>query len=58
MLENVPAVEWCSLCNSRIAHGTLNIEEPGTGNLIPLPACVYCVAGIDNWVDGKLTFKD
>ena len=57
-MERPSVVEWCSLCSEREAHGTLRIEEPGTGELVPLPACVYCVAKIDNWVEGKMILKE
>lgn len=55
---SVLRVEWCSLCNQRAAHGMLTIEEPGTEEHIPVPACVYCVAGITNWVEGKMVIKE
>lgn len=58
MPERVLSVEWCSLCNQRAAHGTLTIEEPTTKEHVPVPACVYCVAGIKEWVNGKLTIKE
>lgn len=57
MLESV---EWCSVCNGRPADGTLTIEEPGTSEYLPLPACLRCVAQIPNesWVEGKVTLKE
>lgn len=59
MLTSPSVVEWCSLCNQREAHGTLTIEDPTHNNEhVGVPACVYCVSGIKNWVSGKMVIKE
>lgn len=36
-------IEWCGICNSAPADGTLEIVEKSTGERITLNACNYCV---------------
>lgn len=55
MLESV---EWCSLCSSREAHGTLTIREPVSNELVAVPCCVYCAANPDIWEDGMVVLKE
>lgn len=50
---NFPGItQWCSLCNSAPADGTLIIEDPVTKDPVPLPACKKCVDDIpeENWI--------
>lgn len=56
-MGNLIAVNWCSLCNQREAHGTLTVIDPVEGE-VPLYACVYCVANPDLWEDGKVVIKE
>lgn len=58
MPEGLSVVEWCSLCNSNAAHGTLIVEVPGTEELIPLLSCVFCAANPELWKDGKVVIKE
>lgn len=50
-IESIPnelsAVKWCSLCNSKPANGTLTIEDPITKEEVPVPACLKCVKELD-----------
>ena len=57
-MEGLSVVEWCSLCGKRPADGTLTIEETGSGELIPLPSCVYCAANPEIWEDGMVVLKE
>lgn len=40
-------VQWCSLCNSKQADGTVKVEDVTTGDIVDLPACLECVSKLD-----------
>lgn len=58
MQEGLSVVEWCGLCNSGEAHGTLTIVEPGTDEEIPIPCCIRCASNPELWEGGKMVLKE
>lgn len=57
-MEGLSVIEWCSLCSQREAHGTLTIEAPGSGEEIPLPACLPCAMNPELWENGEVILKE
>jgi hypothetical protein len=49
------SVEWCSLCNSRPADGTLTIQDPISLEPLDVPACEPCVREIpsEDWINDQ-----
>ena len=57
-MDGLSVVEWCGLCNSREAHGTLTIEAPDSKEEIPIPCCLPCASNPDLWEDGKMILRE